>query len=513
MNLPPTPESYAESTGGSLSAGTRIVKEAGLTVGWNLAGSVLRFISGILIARLYSIEWLGIYAIAHSIARITADVGHLGIDQGMVRYVSRLHTLGQHAQLVAVLRQGVRYALGGGIAVGCLLAWFGKDLGGVLLRAQETQLGWMIAGFAVAIPLMTVAQVLAAAIQGMKDLKRRAMALEVFPALAFCVGLLGLQGQADPQVVLTVGFVASQLVSLLSAIWFLNRCVPIRTHPRIAPEPGLLSYSIPLLLTGVLSNLTRWGDVILLGLFSTAEATGLYQFAVRIAAVMSIVTTSVVGIFAPIVSGFHARKQVEEIRHHLKWVGRWCFSFSWPSLLFLAIYGAQTLLVFGSEFVPAATTLALLAAGHFLWSLVAGNMMLLSMTGYPKLNLFNMAATLIVSVAAGVSLIPALGAVGAALAVLASLAVWTFLQIAQVWKIYRTIPFSSAHWKPLAAGLLAAVVSLPIERVLLDWNPALVLVVAASGFVAVYACALWALGIESSDRKIVTNLVGSAATD
>ena len=193
-----------------------------------------------------------------------------------------------------------------------------------------------------------------------------------------------------------------------------------------------MSYSLPLLLTDVLSNLIRWGDVILLGLFSTAEATGLYQFAARIAAVTSIVTTSVVGIFAPIVSGFHARKQLEEIRRHLKLVSRWCFSFSWPSLLFLAIYAAQTLLVFGKEFPPASATLLILTVGHLWWSLVAGNMMLLSMTGYPRLNLLNMAAALIVNVAASVYLIPRFGAIGAALAMMASLSVWALLQTGEV---------------------------------------------------------------------------------
>ena len=137
--------------------------------------------------------------------------------------------------------------------------------------------------------------------------------------------------------------------------------------------------------------------------------------------------------------------------------------------------------------------------------------MLLSMTGYPRRNLFNMAVTLAVSVAVGVSLIPTLAAMGAALAVLASLAVWTLLQTVQVWKIYRTFPFSLAQWKPLAAGALAALISLPVEWGMLDRDPALVLVTAAASFAMVYGCALWALGIEPSDRKIVADLVGSTA--
>lgn len=493
--------------GGPGAAGEKIAKEAGLTVGWSLLGSVLRFLSGILIVRLYSIEWLGVYAIAHSIARITSDAGNLGLDQGLVRYVSRLHALGQWPQLVVSLRQGLRYALGGGIVVGVVLWWFAQDVGGALLRTQETQLGWMIGGFSIAIPLMTVAQVLGAAIQGLKNLGHRAIALDVLPPLVVCVGLLALHGRTSPQTVLTVSFVASQFVALLAALLFLVRLVPIRLRTRIPPEPGLLSYSLPLLLTSMLHNTARWGDVILLGLFGTAEATGLYQFAARIAAVISIVTTSVVGIFAPIVSGFHARKQLEEIRRHLRLVSRWCFSFSWPSLLFISIYGAQTLLVFGKEFPPASATLVILTVGHLLWSLVAGNMMLLSMTGYPRLNLLNMTATVVVSVAASVYLIPRMGAAGAALAVMASLLVWALLQTVEVWHIYRTLPFSRAHLKPLTAGVLAAVVSLPIESALVDWGVVPTLIVAGITFATLYLSALWVLGFEPNDREILATLL------
>ncbi len=487
------------------TAGETIAKQAGLTVGWNVLAGVLRFLSGVLIARLYSIEWLGVFAIAQSIARITSDVGNLGLDQGLVRYASRLRALGRYPQLRATVRAGILYSIAGGAGIGLLVGWAAGDLGAVLLRTQETQLTWMIAGFAVAIPLMTISQVLAAVLQGFERLGQRAIALDVLPQFVICAGLLALRAAAAPRMALTVSFVTAQLVAVLSALWFLRR-VPLLSGPRSAPEPELLSYSLPLMLTSFLSNVARWGDVILLGLLSTAEATGLYQFAARIAGVLSIVTTSVAGIFAPVVSRFHAKNDFGQIRLHLRLVTRWCFSFSWPVFLFVALFGGPLLGLFGDEFPRAAASLVVLTAGHLLWSLVAGNMMLLSMTGYPRLNLINMIATVITSIASGVYWIPRLGAVGAAWAVALSLFVWSLLQTVEVRQIYRTVQFAPALLKPMIAGVLAALISVTLVRVLVGAATPMVTIPAAVLFGTLYFGGLWLWGIETEDREILATL-------
>ena len=65
-----------------------------------------------------------------------------------------------------------------------------------------------------------------------------------------------------------------------------------------------------------------------------------------------LVVMALMGIFAPIVSGFHAKEDTGQMRRHLKLVSRWMFSCSWPSFLFFFLYSRQILSVLGEVFVP-----------------------------------------------------------------------------------------------------------------------------------------------------------------
>jgi O-antigen/teichoic acid export membrane protein len=366
----------------------------------------------------------------------------------------------------------------------------------------------VLAGFALALPLMTTASILAAASQGFKEMNRRALALDALPPLMLCVIFVGLAGTAPARWAITVSFVTSQLISLLAAALFLRRFASFRRFPVVDPEPGLLSFSAPLMLTTLVAVLIRWGNVILLGALTNAQVAGLYQMASRASGVIAMVTASLMGIFAPVVSGFYAQKNPEQMHRYLRLVSRWSFSFAWPSFLFIYLYASQILSVLGEVFIPAGSALVLLALAEVFFSLSAGNAMLLIMTGHPRLNLLNIVFAFLVNLVGNLYWIPRLGAAGAALALVISLFLWAVLQTAQVWHLQRMFQLSGAHLKPLVAGILALVVSAGIREMVEPGKGVAALFIAFVTFGALYLGSLYLLRVDPEDREVLASLMG-----
>jgi len=493
-----------------ISAGSTIAREAGGSLGLGVGGSVLRFLFGVLVARLLALEWLGVYAISYAATRIGVEVAKLGLDHGIVRFVSRLHTLGEFPRLAATLWRGLRYGFLASVIVGMVL-WWNADRVGLALTTNSSQ-AWVLSGFALTIPLMTTAAILAAASQGLQQLRRRTLILDVYPPVTLCLVFVGLSGWVTPKWAIVAAFASAQGVSLLVAVLYQRRSLSLGSATAEA-EPGLLSFSIPLMITALVTSLMRFGDVILLGWLTNPEMTGLYQIAGRTSGLIAMATASMMGIFAPIVAGFYARKETEQMRRHLQLVSRWSFTLAWPSFLFFLLFGEQILSVLDTSFAPAAGTLALLGASEVFWSLAAGNSSLLTMTRHPRLNLLIMAIALVIDIAGNLVWIPRYGAAGAALSLMVAVAVWTVLQTLAVGRLFRMVQLSPAHLKPLAAGLVAWTGTLAIRAPISTLGHVLELLAASLAFGGLYVGSLFMLRIDSDDREVLTSLLRRSGND
>ncbi|SVE60274.1 uncharacterized protein METZ01_LOCUS513128, partial [marine metagenome] len=71
-------------------------------------GQVFRYLFTTLLARWAGVELLGIYSLANAVTRITEVVGKLGLDQGILRKVSREeNTENKQTAILSALKMGV----------------------------------------------------------------------------------------------------------------------------------------------------------------------------------------------------------------------------------------------------------------------------------------------------------------------------------------------------------------------------------------------------------------------
>ena len=205
----------------------KIAKEASIAMGGSAIGGFFRYLFNVLVARFLGVEVLGFYAISMAVTQVAAAVGRLGLDGGVVRFVSRLEALGRIPEASATIRRAVIYGLLSGLVVASVLVLGAGRISVDIFHAQDTFLGRLLTWFALMIPLMVVAQITAGGSQAFKVLKYPALALHIFPPVFLCLAFSMLAWWAGPLWSIAAAVVGSQVVSVGAAVFFLTRLVPV----------------------------------------------------------------------------------------------------------------------------------------------------------------------------------------------------------------------------------------------------------------------------------------------
>jgi len=91
-----------------MNTNAKIAKESAISFTGMGMGQVLRYLFTTLLARWVGVELLGIYSIANAITRISEVIGKLGLDQGILRKVSRLENKDEkQSAILSALKMGV----------------------------------------------------------------------------------------------------------------------------------------------------------------------------------------------------------------------------------------------------------------------------------------------------------------------------------------------------------------------------------------------------------------------
>ena len=86
----------------------KISKEATISFTGMGLGQILRYLFTVLLARWGGVELLGIYSISNSVTRVFEVIGKLGLDQGVLRAVSREEEqIGKQSIILSALKTGL----------------------------------------------------------------------------------------------------------------------------------------------------------------------------------------------------------------------------------------------------------------------------------------------------------------------------------------------------------------------------------------------------------------------
>lgn len=466
-------------------------------------GDATRYLFTAILARLVSVEFLGIFSLASSVTRLGEAFGLAGLQNGVMRFVSRLNKENEIDEVKQRIKSGLMLGLIFSIiimAIQLIMAdWLAFDLfkGSELLKK-------VIVISALSLPFATVMTIASFATQGYKLLKYKVTVMNIIRPVVMLLCVLICIGVFTKESAIKYPLLISAMIGAIASIYFLGKLTGIRVTEvfKGTVDWELLKFSYPLMFVTVLGTLMHWMDIMMLGYFTDTTTVGLYLPATRTAGLLRTILVAFMGIFAPMMSEYNRKGNFSEMSHLYKLVVRWIMSLSLPLAIILILYSKKVMLLFGAQYVSSSNVLSILVVAALIQSFIGSSGHTLSMAGFPKVDLINSIFVLMINVIFNYMWIPQYGIKGAAYATLASMTSLAILRLIEVKWMVKIQPFSIKLLKPFIAGSVMALILFFIKPIIFPLHTILtLLIVLIVGFVT-FLIFLWMMRFDKDDKEI-----------
>jgi O-antigen/teichoic acid export membrane protein len=305
--------------------------------------------------------------------------------------------------------------------------------------------------------------------------------------------------------------VASVLASVVAWLWLRSL---MRGHAKVSPvyETGALvrfgaaTWASSIALEGI-----RWADVQVLAVLTTADVVAEYQVATRTVLFCALAVNALTGALAPRAADLLRRGEETVLRRLYVTTSAILVRITLPFLVVVLVQSDWLLTIFGTEYTGAAWISRMLVFGVLFDTAVGAAGPILNMAGLQLYNLADNVGGLVLNITLNVVLVPAFGGVGAAVAWTVTFLALGTARILQVKsKVLQVLPFSSAMWGMLIAGVVSGVVGWSLRLTVVDqvWAVAPVAIV----MVMVYFGVSMLVGIGDDERWAARSLFRSSDT-
>ncbi|HJM48187.1 MAG TPA: flippase [Candidatus Marinimicrobia bacterium] len=487
-----------------MNPNTKIAKESAISFTGMGFGQLLRYLFTTLLARWAGVELLGIYSLANAVTRISEVIAKLGLDQGILRKVSREDNLeSKQAAILSALKMGL---ISGLIFMLIQIAFSGYLAEDIF--NQSSLLTKVIAIHAFSLPFYIIIHISSFSTQAFKLLKYKIVVTEIQNPFILLLAMIVCYFFYSAESAIIIPVVLSAVLGCITITIFLKKVsgINILSVKRGMFNRDLLNYSLPIMFMSILGTVLHWTDVIMLGYITDPETVGLYHPAARTAGIVRIILLSFAGIYGPLMAEMYAKKQNLEMNHLFKLVTRWITTFSLPFAILILLFPQKIMLIFGSQFLQGYPILMILVSAAFIQAVFGIGGTTLNMTGFPKMNLLNTFIACGLNISFNFYLIPTMGGMGAATATLITLSFIAFIRIIQNWKLLQLTPWSPNLIKPISAGILAFAVGYYLKELIMPFHTILTLISGGLIIVFVFFTTLWLFGLDEDDAGLLAGI-------
>lgn len=387
------------------------------------------------LARFLSPEGFGLYGfIMASVAILTVPAA-FGMPSLIVRETARSLTENRPIRIWKLWswasRVGVIASVGA-IAIG--IPW-------ALVNVEAGQLRVWAWGGAL-LPVLVFSYLRSAAIRGLghtllgqipETLLRPTATVIIVLIYAYFVG-----PQFDTEFAM-IASLCGTFISFVAGLFILLQVAPVRPSNKISSTAPELqkSWFFAALTMGLANGVQVLGantDILFLGVLTTNAEVGLYKIALSGGSLVVFGFQAVNTVMMPQVAAQYHSGDIQALKSAIRYAARLVFIFTLFTVLALLVFGQSLIVIlFGSSYAGAYSTLLIIGAGHLASALFGSVVMLLSMTGHERETLIGAIAFAIMNIILNSVLVPIFGPEGAASATAASLIALNFY----LWVIVR----------------------------------------------------------------------------
>jgi len=508
--MPPdsAPGSPSEHVSVASPADLRTAAKGGM---FQFAGMGLHRLANLLFVaiavRLLGPATFGLYREVAQIFMTAGNMATMGFDTAALRSIAIARTADDSGSVRRAIRIAAIAATIFSMAGLAALLIFADPLAGAFSEdpTQRAQTAFLIRLGAPFVPLFALMTIVRAATRGYKTVVPAVVVGNIVQPFALLAGStlaimlgFGVTGAVG-------GLVASSVVGLLAAVWFHRRLATPgegRARQRISVR-SMTSFALPR--AGERLFAISGLGVILLGLWGGNRDVALFAVAGSLQSLVLVFPEALMGIWQPMIADLQQRGEAARLESLYKTINRWVASASlWLAAALLILPEPFVHVLGGSAVADASIVTAVLALGTLINVATGPSGMLITMAGYPAVNLLNSMFATTAYVLLAWKLVPAHGVLG--MAVIQTLVVG-LLNIARVIEariLVGILPFGRSFAKP-------ALATMALGGVLVGWRlffeRGLWADTAGIGLAGlIYAAVLGVMGIDPEDRLVYDRL-------
>jgi O-antigen/teichoic acid export membrane protein len=407
------------------------------------AGYIFYFI----VARIYGVEALGIWALTQTVLFVISVPAIFGLDGTNLRLIAQYAAQDKMGLIKEIYKKSIIIAIPVSIVFSILFFIFTPQLAKYIFHNTSLIPAFHISSFAIC-PLVLLV-IHAESLRGLKrvvmcTLLRNISVLSIAVVIIIVFFISGcVSNLNDPVIAYTLAVGSVSFASIF--LWLkISRYSKYQGSKNLSYRL-ILSVSFPLLLSGSTFLIMKWSDTLILGAFKTAVDVGIYNVCFKIAGLAQLPLLAVNSLAAPKFSELYATGDMQSFNTVIRQSTRLIFYISLPLLLPIIIFPGFFLKIFGNGFEIGKFPLLILIAGQFINAISGSVGIILNMTGKQKIFQNIIISAALINIVLNFILIPSYGTVGAAVASTVCMVYWNILSTVFIKKLYNVytiyIPF------------------------------------------------------------------------
>ena len=489
-----------------MNTAQKIAKESIISFSGIFYGSINRYLYSALLARWVGPEYLGIYSMANAIMLISEVLSKMGMETGVMRFVSRLDPERDNDKISEIIASAIKMCALFSLFFMIVLISCSSYIVSNILSEKSLMVSVLIV-FAISIPFNASTLVAAAATQGYKKLKYKSIVTQFINPTILLVSMIICYWFISAESALMFPMLITGIVGCIAMFQPLKYLSGIRRQQIIKTKFNydLLKFSYPFMFVIILQTFMHWMDILMLGYFTNASTVGLYHPAARTAGLLQALLMSFISIYAPMISQFHSEKNILKMNQTYKMVSRWLLVFSIPISIMFILFPENILSLFGKEYISSSNVLIILTIATLLQAIFGAASPTLGMSGFTRLILINTSIAFILNLGLNYTLIPLYGINGAAYATLITLTIIGCIRVAQVRIFLKMNLFSFKMLKPLTAGAVTYFITANLKPILENYNFVVELLIAVPCSLLIYGLLIWLMRLDEEDKSFISS--------
>lgn len=429
-----------------------LATQGSITFVGNILGKGLGFAFVAAATRLVTPAEYGVFTLGVSIVLFVQGFASLNIYRSVDYFVPQYLSNSNYGQAKKTLLNA--FSIGGVMSIlGAVVLFLVREQLATLFN--ESRIATVLPLLVLLIPLQTTFRILIASFNSIKKMKYRVLMKNLLNPLIRILGAMVLVSTGAGLLGLVGGYLLGIALAIVCGLTFLVYEADWIRSVKSSPisNRSLVSYSLPLVLAGVIYSLVGQIDYFIIGYFLNSAEVGQYRVAYLLAVNLLIVLTAITPVFKPMVAENQSNTPLLKSRYQL--ATRWITMLTIPIALTLILAPEIYLsLLFTEEYTTASAALVALAIGYLLNASFGPEGMVLEGLGHTRLTLVNTFVLVGINGILDILLVPRLGILGAGIATGTALSVAGLVGVVEIYILRSITPFSQKLLRVWTAAVL-----------------------------------------------------------